>query len=130
MILSFHESPDKSQISYFLLCNYIDLFIPVAIPESDRQPQAVKSCRESPAGWRQRPYYLTWILKYSKITKIHMYIDNNIAVVCCSQGVISVFNVASGSGGVIVRTPKCGVSVRIAIYRKTVRDRKILIVAE
>ena len=34
--LSFHESPDKSQISYFLLCNYIDLFIPVAIPESDR----------------------------------------------------------------------------------------------
>ena len=27
---------DKSQISYFLLCNYIDLFIPVAIPESDR----------------------------------------------------------------------------------------------
>ena len=29
------------------------------------------------------------------------------------------------SGGVIVRTPKCGVSVRIAIYRKTVRDRKI-----
>ena len=36
MILSFHGSPDKSQISYFLLCNYIDLFIPVAIPESDR----------------------------------------------------------------------------------------------
>ena len=36
MILSFHESPDKSQISYFLLCNYIDLFIPVAIPGSDR----------------------------------------------------------------------------------------------
>ena len=36
MFLSFHESPDKSQISYFLLCNYIDLFIPVAIPESDR----------------------------------------------------------------------------------------------
>ena len=36
MILSFHESPDKSQICYFLLCNYIDLFIPVAIPESDR----------------------------------------------------------------------------------------------
>ena len=36
MILSFHESPDKSQISYFPLCNYIDLFIPVAIPESDR----------------------------------------------------------------------------------------------
>ena len=34
--LSFHESPDKSQISYFLLCNYIDFFIPVAIPESDR----------------------------------------------------------------------------------------------
>ena len=34
--LSFHESPDKSQISYFLLCNYIDLLIPVAIPESDR----------------------------------------------------------------------------------------------
>ena len=31
MILSFHESPDKSQISYFLLCNYIDLFIPVAM---------------------------------------------------------------------------------------------------
>ena len=30
------ESPDKSQISYFLVCNYIDLFIPVAIPESDR----------------------------------------------------------------------------------------------
>ena len=36
MIVSFHESPEKSQISYFLLCNYIDLFIPVAIPESDR----------------------------------------------------------------------------------------------
>ena len=34
--LSFHKSPDKSQISYFLLCNYIDLFIPVAIPESGR----------------------------------------------------------------------------------------------
>ena len=34
--LSFHESPDKSQISYLLICNYIDLFIPVAIPESDR----------------------------------------------------------------------------------------------
>ena len=34
--LSFHESPDKSQISYFLLCIYIDLFIPVTIPESDR----------------------------------------------------------------------------------------------
>ena len=32
------------------------------------------------------------------------------------------------SGGVIVRTPKCGVSVRIAIYRKTVKDRQILIV--
>ena len=26
----------KSQISYFLLCNYIGLFIPVAILESDR----------------------------------------------------------------------------------------------
>ena len=34
--LSFQKSPDKSQISYFLLCNYIDLFIPVAILESDR----------------------------------------------------------------------------------------------
>ena len=36
--LSSHESPDKSQISNFLLCNYIDLFIPVAILdlESDR----------------------------------------------------------------------------------------------
>ena len=34
--LRFHKLPDKSQISYFLLCNYIDLFIPVAIPESDR----------------------------------------------------------------------------------------------
>ena len=33
------------------------------------------------------------------------------------------------SGGVIVRTPKCGVSVCIAIYRKTVRDRQILMVA-
>ena len=33
------------------------------------------------------------------------------------------------SGGVIVRTPKCGVSVCIPIYRKTVRDRQILIVA-
>ena len=33
--LSFNESPDKSQIFYFLLFNYIDLFIPVAIPESD-----------------------------------------------------------------------------------------------
>ena len=30
------KSPGKSQISYFLLCNYIDLFIPVAILESDR----------------------------------------------------------------------------------------------
>ena len=36
MILSLHESPDKSQISYFFLCNYIDLFISVAIPESDK----------------------------------------------------------------------------------------------
>ena len=34
--LSFQKSPDKSQISYFLLCNYIGLFIPVAILESDR----------------------------------------------------------------------------------------------
>ena len=34
--LSFQKSPDKSQISYFLLCNYIDLFNPVAILESDR----------------------------------------------------------------------------------------------
>ena len=34
--LSFQKSPDKSQISYFLICNYIDLFIPVAILESDR----------------------------------------------------------------------------------------------
>ena len=34
--LSFQKSPDKSQIFYFLLCNYIDLFILVAIPESDR----------------------------------------------------------------------------------------------
>ena len=34
--LIFQKSPDKSQISYFLLCNYIDLFIPVAILESDR----------------------------------------------------------------------------------------------
>ena len=36
MIWVFKKSPDKSQISYFLLCNYIDLFIPVAILESDR----------------------------------------------------------------------------------------------
>ena len=36
MIWIFKKSPDKSQISYFLLCNYIDLFIPVAILESDR----------------------------------------------------------------------------------------------
>ena len=34
--LSFQKSPDKSQISYFLLCNYIGLFIPVARLESDR----------------------------------------------------------------------------------------------
>ena len=34
--MSFQKSPDKSQISYFLLCNYIGLFIPVAILESDR----------------------------------------------------------------------------------------------
>ena len=61
MILSLHESLDKSQISYFLLCNYIDLFIPVAIPESDKL-FSVQSCPESPAGWWQRPYYLTWLL--------------------------------------------------------------------
>ena len=30
---SFHESPDKNQISYFLPCNYIDLFIPVTIAQ-------------------------------------------------------------------------------------------------
>ena len=35
--LSFQKPPYKSQISYFLLCNYNGLFIPVAIPESDRQ---------------------------------------------------------------------------------------------
>ena len=34
--LSFQKSPDKSQISNFLLCNYIGLFIPVARLESDR----------------------------------------------------------------------------------------------
>ena len=34
--LSFQKSPDKSQISYFLLCNYIGFFIPVARLESDR----------------------------------------------------------------------------------------------
>ena len=34
--LSFQKSPDKSQISYFLLCNYIGLFIPVVRLESDR----------------------------------------------------------------------------------------------
>ena len=34
--LSFQKSPDKSQISYFLLCNYMGLFIPVARLESDR----------------------------------------------------------------------------------------------
>ena len=34
--LSFQESPDKSQISYFLLCNCIGLFIPVALLESDK----------------------------------------------------------------------------------------------
>ena len=36
--LSFQKSPDKSQISYFLLCNYIGLFIPVPVArlESDR----------------------------------------------------------------------------------------------
>ena len=33
---SFQKSPDKSQISYFFLCNYIGLFIPVARLESDR----------------------------------------------------------------------------------------------
>ena len=34
--LSFQKSPDKSQISYFLLCIYIGLFIPVARLESNR----------------------------------------------------------------------------------------------
>ena len=34
--LSFQKSPDKSQIFYFLLCYFIDLFIPVAILESVR----------------------------------------------------------------------------------------------
>ena len=48
--LSFHESPDKSQISYFLQCDYIDLVIPVAIPVAiTRVRQAVQSCPESPA---------------------------------------------------------------------------------
>ena len=34
--LSFQKSPDKSQISYFLLCSYIGSLIPVARLESDR----------------------------------------------------------------------------------------------
>ena len=46
--LSFQKSPDKSQISYFLLCNYIDLFILVAIAAilatDTRVRQAVQSC--------------------------------------------------------------------------------------
>ena len=41
--LSFQKSPDKSQISYFLLCNYIGLFIPVARLESDRVSKHVQS---------------------------------------------------------------------------------------
>ena len=56
---SFYESPDKSQISYFLLCNFIDLFIPVAIPESDRVFNHAQSPQLSgdkghtiwPGGW-------------------------------------------------------------------------------
>ena len=43
----------------------------------------------------------------------------------CVRTSIQVTNIASG--GVIVRTPKCGVSVCISIYRKTIRDRQILI---
>ena len=50
--LSFHESPDNSQISYFLLCNYIDLFIPVAIQELVRLFNHAQS-HHSPAGWWQ-----------------------------------------------------------------------------
>ena len=38
--LSFQKSPDKSQISYFLLCNYIGLFIPVGSRQT-RVRQAV-----------------------------------------------------------------------------------------
>ena len=36
MIRVFKKSSDKSRISSFLLCNYIDLFIPAAILEADR----------------------------------------------------------------------------------------------
>ena len=55
--LSFQKSPDKSHISYFLLCNYIGLFIPVARLESDRLLEHA----QSPAGWWQKPYYFTWL---------------------------------------------------------------------
>ena len=77
MFLSFHESPDKSQISYFLLCNYIDLFIPVAIPESDRLFNHAQSLQlagdKGHTIWPgeiiyaalfkdYQPYYFTWAL--------------------------------------------------------------------
>ena len=45
--LSFQKSPDKSQISYFLLCNYIGLFIPVARLESDRLLKHAQSLQPS-----------------------------------------------------------------------------------
>ena len=64
--LSFQKSPDKSQISYFLLCNYIGLFIPVAILESHKLLKHAQSHQLAGdkghtilLGW-QRPYYLTW----------------------------------------------------------------------
>ena len=61
--LSFHESPDKSQISYFLLCNYINLFIPVAIPESDYSDRLFNHAQslQLAGDSGQRPYYLTWV---------------------------------------------------------------------
>ena len=56
--LSFQKLPDNSQISNFLLCNYIDLFIPVAILESDRLFNHAQSLQL--AGDNGHTYYLTW----------------------------------------------------------------------
>ena len=57
--LSFQKSPDKSQISYFLLCNYIGLFIPVARLQSDRLLKHAQSLQLA-GEWWQKPYYFTW----------------------------------------------------------------------
>ena len=90
--LSFHESPDNSQISYFLLCNYIDLFIPVAI--ATRVSQAVQSCPESPlTSWLvtiwQRPYYLTWtatVTQWDLSQVLHFY--ETVQASSCTPGLV------------------------------------------